>query len=331
MKYHLRRVVGDTKLTYEQLATILAQIEAILNSRPLCALTDDPEDLDVLTPGHFLIGHQLCLIPKPNLELNKTSKLLHWQHITQMVHSFWSKWSKEYLQTHHAVYKWNRTVESIKKGDLVLVHDERLPPAKWPIGRVLDVHPGTDNLVRVATVKTCSSTYTRPIVKLCPLHISSMVENSPLRPTKAGGNVWVSHKFLHRSVRIQRWINEKIHSIFIAPRHLCVTNTHLDDLSTIYSIIITLRLMTFFLRLALFHSVYCGVGSLVNWSLIEKDAHKVKPPHLLLLCRDAILLSSKNHRSYILCCEAKLSSSPSLQFDTVLWRQVEFITKPSIL
>ncbi|XP_011879793.1 PREDICTED: uncharacterized protein LOC105568594, partial [Vollenhovia emeryi] len=51
-KFHLRRVVGDHLLTYEEMTTLLTQIEAVLNSRPLCALTDDPDDLNVLTPAH---------------------------------------------------------------------------------------------------------------------------------------------------------------------------------------------------------------------------------------------------------------------------------------
>ncbi|EFN69637.1 hypothetical protein EAG_00358, partial [Camponotus floridanus] len=52
VKHHLRRVVGDAKLTYEEMATLLAQVESCLNSRPLQPMSDDPEDLEALTPGH---------------------------------------------------------------------------------------------------------------------------------------------------------------------------------------------------------------------------------------------------------------------------------------
>ncbi|XP_029164173.1 uncharacterized protein LOC114935495 [Nylanderia fulva] len=55
-KFHLRRVIGDTTLTFEELNTLLTQIEACLNSRPLQALSDDPDDTSALTPGHFIIG-----------------------------------------------------------------------------------------------------------------------------------------------------------------------------------------------------------------------------------------------------------------------------------
>ncbi|XP_036345104.1 uncharacterized protein LOC118754336 [Rhagoletis pomonella] len=64
MKLHLKRVVGQATLTFEELYTILKQIEACLNSRPLTALTDDPDDLTVLTPGHFLVGRSLTTSPE---------------------------------------------------------------------------------------------------------------------------------------------------------------------------------------------------------------------------------------------------------------------------
>ncbi|XP_047543215.1 uncharacterized protein LOC125075547 [Vanessa atalanta] len=54
LKHHLRRVLGEQKLTYEEYSTLLAQIEACLNTRPLCAITDDPEDINFLTPSHFI-------------------------------------------------------------------------------------------------------------------------------------------------------------------------------------------------------------------------------------------------------------------------------------
>ncbi|XP_075151709.1 uncharacterized protein LOC142225767 [Haematobia irritans] len=72
MKHHLKRVIRENKFTFEDMSTLLAQVEGVLNSRPLYAVTDDIES-DVLTPGHFLIGHALIDIPEPEKEANLTS------------------------------------------------------------------------------------------------------------------------------------------------------------------------------------------------------------------------------------------------------------------
>ncbi|CAL1677400.1 unnamed protein product [Lasius platythorax] len=83
-KHYFRRVIGESKLTYEELSTFLAQVEACLNSRPLQALTDDPEDFSALTPGHFLIGTPLLAVPEPALTETKENTLSRWQLLQKM-------------------------------------------------------------------------------------------------------------------------------------------------------------------------------------------------------------------------------------------------------
>lgn len=60
IKHHLKRVIGDVKLTYEEMTTILCQIEGCLNSRPLFPISEDPDDLQILTPGPFLRRSGCC-------------------------------------------------------------------------------------------------------------------------------------------------------------------------------------------------------------------------------------------------------------------------------
>lgn len=168
VKFHLKRVIGDTLLTYE-MSTLLAQIEAVLNSRLLSLLTDDPDDLNALTPGHFLIGGPTITIPEPSLQLVKRSHLSRWQLTRQIVENFWTRWSKEYLQRHLALYKWNRISPPLTEGSLVLIMDERYPPSKWPLGRITQTHPGKDGQIRVVSVSTQTSVLKRPITKICPL------------------------------------------------------------------------------------------------------------------------------------------------------------------
>ncbi|XP_071635052.1 uncharacterized protein [Temnothorax longispinosus] len=176
VKFHLKRTIGNTLLTYEEFSTVLAQIEAILNSRPLCRMSDDPDDLSILTPGHFLIGNSIATVPEPSLSLAKTSHLNRWKLLQQKLENFWSHWSKEYLQRQLSIYKWNKINPLIAIGSIVLVVDERYPPSKWPLGRVVETHSGTDGHVRVVTVKTQFSEFKRPITKICPLNIEPTQE-----------------------------------------------------------------------------------------------------------------------------------------------------------
>ncbi|XP_076686025.1 uncharacterized protein LOC143378067 [Andrena cerasifolii] len=165
-KHHLRRVVGDQHLTYEEVTTLLAQIEACLNSRPLQPMSDDPGDVTALTPGHFLIGDALLAVPDPPVEDVPRSRLSRWHLLQQMRLQFWRSWSREYLQSLQARNKWTRPHPQPRVGDLCILKNELLPPNKWPLARVTRLIPGPDGLTRVAHVKTSRSEFVRPIVKL---------------------------------------------------------------------------------------------------------------------------------------------------------------------
>ena len=84
VKHHLRRVIGEATLTYEEMATFLAEVEACLNSRPLQALSDDVDDLEALTPGHFLVGAPLKAVPEPSLTEIPSSRLTRWKLLQQI-------------------------------------------------------------------------------------------------------------------------------------------------------------------------------------------------------------------------------------------------------
>jgi hypothetical protein len=178
VKHHLRRTIADTVLTYEDFSTLLAQVEAILNSRPLSALSDDPEDMSALTPGHFIRGAALTTIPEPTLSHLPDSRLSHLQRIQARLQTFWDRWSTECLQAHQLTSKWKHSHNDIKQGSLVLLTDERYPPSKCPLARVTQIHPGVDGLTRVVTIKTATATLTRPVTKLALLPISTYEENS---------------------------------------------------------------------------------------------------------------------------------------------------------
>lgn len=172
VKHHLRRVVGTLTLTFEELATVLCNIEACLNSRPLAPLSDTIDDYEPLTPGHFLIGSALTAIPEPSTLDIPENRLTRWQMVRQLTERFWKLWQDDYVNTLQQRVKWNKIANnSVRVDQLVLLRNSLLPPCKWELGRIIQTHPGADGLVRVITVKTASSTFKRPIGKVCPLPI----------------------------------------------------------------------------------------------------------------------------------------------------------------
>jgi Family of unknown function (DUF5641) len=98
-KYHLVRIVGDTQLTFEEMTTVLAKIEAILNSRPLVAEPSDPEDVNAITPGLFLIGRPLVAILEPNYVDVSSNRSQRWQLLKKITQHFWKWWSYDCLST----------------------------------------------------------------------------------------------------------------------------------------------------------------------------------------------------------------------------------------
>ncbi|XP_072400464.1 uncharacterized protein [Diabrotica undecimpunctata] len=165
-KYHIRRMIGNAYLVFEEFSTILSQIEAILNSRPICPLSNDPSDLQCLTPGHFLIGSSLTSYPEKTLLHLPINRLNFLQRCSQIQQSFWKRWSVEYLSQLHSRPKWSKVSQNIKINDLVLLRTDNCPPLKWPTARVLELFPGLDNHVRAVKIRPATGETVRPITKL---------------------------------------------------------------------------------------------------------------------------------------------------------------------
>ena len=129
-------------------------------------LYDTPDDLDCLTPAHFLIQRPSYLVPRRNTTNEKIPYGKRWERLTQAVQHIWNAWSNDYLVSLQQRKKWLRITRDFKVGDIVLVRHELSAPGKWPLARIIAVHPGHDGRVRVVTLKTATSTMQRPIVKL---------------------------------------------------------------------------------------------------------------------------------------------------------------------
>jgi hypothetical protein len=172
-KHHLKRVtIGSHNFTFEEFLTLVCEIEACLNSRPLTPLTEDPDDIAALTPGHFLIGEPLNAFVEPNIQDIAYNRLRRYQRIQKTTQAFWKVWQREYLNTLQQRYKWKVLKDNLKIGDLVLLIEENLPPTKWLMGRVVGVSKGQDQQVRMVDIKLSHRTTRRAIQKVCPLPIN---------------------------------------------------------------------------------------------------------------------------------------------------------------
>lgn len=171
LKFHLKRVVGQAHLTLEEFATVLVQVEAILNSRPLTPISSSPVDLEPLTPSHFLIGRSLLSVPEPDFTNTNENRLSRFQRVQQLRQQFWRRWSVEYIAELQTRCRWKQTASQLEPGALVLIKDKNLPPLSWQLGRVTDLYPGTDGKVRVASIKTQRGIIKRALATICPLPV----------------------------------------------------------------------------------------------------------------------------------------------------------------
>ena len=174
----LKKSLKNQKFSYENLTTVLAEIEAVLNSRPLTYIHAD--STNVLTPFHLYCGTRTLDPPDPRIidftEMTANAARAKVLKLDKLINSFWSTWSKDYLTSlrENAINK-GRKGEGPKVGDVVVIHEDNVKRALWKLGRVVDLIKGKDGVIRGARVKT-NSRYSggvidRPLQKLFPLEM----------------------------------------------------------------------------------------------------------------------------------------------------------------
>ncbi|XP_055633490.1 uncharacterized protein LOC129773857 [Toxorhynchites rutilus septentrionalis] len=169
-KRYLKIITGNAKLTFEEFSTLLADIEAILNSRPISPASSDPNDLQPLTPAHFIIGRPLTApnhseyIPTADKSYEVRYKYLH-----ELRKHFWDRWSREYLPELQRKNKWHQPSNNLQIGDLVLVRRQKLPTQQWALGRVLQLKHAPDGKPRLVTLKMRDSEIVQSVHNLSKL------------------------------------------------------------------------------------------------------------------------------------------------------------------
>ena len=124
------------------------------------------ECLDVLTPGHFLVGGPLLAPPEVEILEAPLSITNRWQRVKALNQRLCTRWKDDYLKDLQKRNKWKVLQKDLEVDDLVVIRDDNLPANEWRLGRVVKTHTGKDSHVRVVELRTERGLVTRPVVKL---------------------------------------------------------------------------------------------------------------------------------------------------------------------
>ena len=177
-KILLRKELGNLKLNYEQLQTVLLETETILNNRPLTYYYAD-ENEPCLTRNHMLYGRSLRLFDSETS--SDVSKMSLPSKINNTVNHFWDRWKKEHLvnlREYHKIKHPNKHQQIVNEKDIVIVQEDKILRSAWKVGIVEEVIKGTDCNIRGAVVRVprTKSLIKRPVNRL---YLIERVQNEP--------------------------------------------------------------------------------------------------------------------------------------------------------
>jgi len=161
MKRCLRKAVGKSTLTFDQLNTVLVEVKSIVNSRPLKYMYDDIEGVSYsISPSHLLYGRRITNRPNSEtFEVTSTHNSLvkrsrQQRHTLSQFLSIWRKMYLTNLREHHCV-KGQSTREGIKinVGDVVILKNDSSKRLFWKLAIVKELLTGNDGRVRAAVIK----------------------------------------------------------------------------------------------------------------------------------------------------------------------------------
>ncbi|XP_038588673.1 uncharacterized protein LOC119913337 [Micropterus salmoides] len=159
----------NTRLTHEVLCTLMAEVTAIMNARPLLPVSADPENPFILSPS-MLLTQKTGAPPPPGEFSGKDLYTKQWRQVQALANQFWTRWSREYLPSLQHRQKWTVPRRNLEVGDLVLLRDKQTVRNCWPMARITATFPGNDGHVRKVEVKTADQgnvkTFLRPVAEI---------------------------------------------------------------------------------------------------------------------------------------------------------------------
>ncbi|XP_020556881.2 uncharacterized protein LOC110014410 [Oryzias latipes] len=131
--------------------------------------SDDPNDLEPLTPNHLLLLMRKPALPPGIFDPQDQYVRKRWKQVQYLADLFWKRWIREYLPLLQERQKWNQRKRNLLVGDIVVIMDSSAPRGSWLLGKVLEVYSDKRGLVRSVKLQTKSNVINTPISKLCLL------------------------------------------------------------------------------------------------------------------------------------------------------------------
>ena len=183
IKRALRKTLRNAHLNYEELETILVEIESVINSRPLSYVQHE-ELSEPLTPAHLMFGRRLKthIVQKDTPLDDKVSPTKRIKYVNGLLASCWKKFSSEYLTSLRERKEKRGVTPNIVTGQVVVIKDKIMPRNSWSLGKVIRVIRSTDGIAKGAVLKTKGGTMKRPMSLLCPVEMepSEETQETPL-------------------------------------------------------------------------------------------------------------------------------------------------------
>lgn len=166
IKSALRLLIQLQTVTEEVLATVLTEIEGILNSKPIGYVFADVVDPDPITPNLLLMERKDASLPQAVYAGTGFIGKRQWRHSQILADLFWSRFIRDHLPNLQIHHKWQKDSCKLEEGTVVLIVDPQLPRGLWPVGKVTHVMPSKDGRVRTAEVAINGKRYIRPVARL---------------------------------------------------------------------------------------------------------------------------------------------------------------------
>uniref|UniRef100_A0A8R1EGV9 Integrase catalytic domain-containing protein n=1 Tax=Caenorhabditis japonica TaxID=281687 RepID=A0A8R1EGV9_CAEJA len=181
IKNQFYKTISKEELSYVELETVLIEVEAAVNSRPITKNSANPDDPIALRPIDFLIPNVCLTIPDNSNAIQEITTEGQVEKLTREYQNglnklylkLWDIWNTQYLLNlkESKTKRHNYTSIKPKKGQLVLIHTENMARHKWPIAQITKLDPSADGKIRSVFVKCGKKELKRSIRHLIPLEV----------------------------------------------------------------------------------------------------------------------------------------------------------------